>query len=72
MAKVKTTLKVDGMTCEHCAHTVTKALQAVNGVRKAKVNLKKGLAQVTYDSEQVDIEVLIQAVKAVDYEAAVA
>ena len=46
MFKVRTTLKVDGMTCEHCAETVTKALQELDGIHKTEVDLKKGLARL--------------------------
>ncbi|MFQ6043502.1 MAG: heavy-metal-associated domain-containing protein [Candidatus Poribacteria bacterium] len=72
MAKVKTTLKVEGMTCEHCVGTVTKALQELDGVKKAKVNLKKGEALVTYDSEKIAADVLTKAVIDAGYEASVA
>ncbi len=33
-------LKVDGMTCGHCAQTVTKAVEALPMVEKASVDLK--------------------------------
>ncbi|HIE29411.1 TPA: copper chaperone [Candidatus Poribacteria bacterium] len=72
MAKVKTALKVEGMTCEHCVATVTKALQGLDGVKRAKVNLKKGKALVTYDSEKIGANALTKAVIDVGYEASVA
>jgi len=72
MAKDKITLKVDGMSCEHCVRTVTKALQKLDGVKKAKVNLKKGLAEVKYDSEKVGADDLIKAVENAGYKASVA
>jgi copper chaperone CopZ len=59
MAKTKTTLKINGMSCEHCVKTVTKALEELDGVKKAQVNLKRGLAKVMYDSDKVDINGLI-------------
>jgi len=37
--KEGTTLHVDGMMCEHCKARVEKAVSAVSGVRKAKVDL---------------------------------
>ncbi|XKH37908.1 heavy-metal-associated domain-containing protein [Azospirillum doebereinerae] len=36
------TVKVDGMTCGHCAQTVTKALEALPAVERALVDLKTG------------------------------
>lgn len=55
-------LKVSGMTCEHCANTVRKALLSVEGVEDAKVSLEKGEAEViTY--KDVPIENLKKAVE---------
>ncbi len=39
-------LKVAGMTCNHCAGAVTRALAALPGVGSVEVDLKKGLAMV--------------------------
>ncbi|WFR76699.2 cation transporter [Lactococcus lactis] len=38
---MKETLKIEGMTCDHCVMHVTNALEAIEGVEKAKVSLKK-------------------------------
>jgi len=40
------TLKIEGMSCMHCAGAVTKALGAINGLRDAKVNLEGKTATV--------------------------
>ena len=41
------TLKVDGMTCEHCVATISRALAQVPGVeRVVEVSLERGEAQV--------------------------
>ncbi len=45
----KQTLKIEGMTCDHCVHHVTQALEAVAGVKSAKVSLKKNEAVVKFD-----------------------
>lgn len=45
----KTKLKINGMSCEHCVKTVTEALTELEGVRRAKVNLRKGEAVVRFD-----------------------
>ena len=36
------TLKVDGMTCGHCAQTVTRAIETVPAVERALVDPKTG------------------------------
>ena len=48
-----TTLKIQGMTCNHCVMRVAKALKAVPGVRDAKVDLQSAEAVVTYDEGKV-------------------
>jgi len=69
MAKSKTTLKIDGMSCEHCVKTVTNAFEELDGVKKARVNLKRGEAKVTYDSDEINADGLIAAVVEAGYEA---
>ena len=48
----KTTLKIQGMTCNHCAMRVAKALKGVQGVQDAQVDLQKAEAVVTYDESK--------------------
>ncbi|MFC1717118.1 heavy-metal-associated domain-containing protein [Candidatus Poribacteria bacterium] len=72
MAKTQTTLKVNGMSCEHCAGTVSKALKGLKGVKKANVNLQEGLAEVTYNPDKVSIDDLTKAVIDAGYEASAA
>jgi copper chaperone CopZ len=63
-------LKVTGMTCSHCEMTVKKALESINGVKKAKVNRNKNNALVTFKSNiEIDINELIKAVSDSGYEA---
>jgi copper chaperone len=50
---VKETLKIQGMTCNHCVMRVAKALKAVSGVEDAQVDLQKAEAVVTYDEKKV-------------------
>ena len=57
-------LKITGMTCEHCALTVRKALGSVEGVRRAKVYFPQGYAEVEGD---VDVGKLIEAVQRAGY-----
>jgi copper chaperone len=37
-----TTLKVKGMSCQHCVMSVTKALKQLEGVHNVQVDLQKG------------------------------
>jgi copper ion binding protein len=69
-AKKKTTLKVEGMSCNHCTMKVAKALEGVEGVKKADVDLGKKEAEVTFSGEPVSSDVLIKAVDEAGYKAA--
>lgn len=64
-----TELKVEGMTCGHCAQTVTGALQKVRGVERAQVDLNAGRARVEYDEAQTNVREIVQAVSEEGYSA---
>ena len=57
----KKTIEITGMHCEHCAMSVTKALNQIDGVR-ADVSLSKGRAVISYDREVAE-EVLKNTVE---------
>ena len=64
-------LKVEGMMCQHCVKHVTEALQGVAGVESVEVSLEAGTATVQC-AEGVEDAALLAAVKAADYECAMA
>ncbi|HEV7368306.1 heavy-metal-associated domain-containing protein [Arenibaculum sp.] len=53
-------LKVDGMTCGHCAQTVTRAVEAVPAVERALVDLKAGEVSVEGDAEETAVRRAIE------------
>jgi copper chaperone len=60
-------IKIKGMSCQHCVMAVTKALAALDGVKDVNVDLKSGLA--TYEEvKAVDPKVVAAAVKKAGYE----
>ena len=61
------TLKIEGMTCMHCAAAVTRALNAVGGVTGAKVDLDSKTAVVNISGDVKD-ETLRAAVEGAGYE----
>ncbi|HSB33056.1 MAG TPA: copper ion binding protein [Nitrospirota bacterium] len=63
----KKTLKIQGMTCNHCAMRVSKALKSVPGVQDAQVDLKNGEASVTFDESKVTQENMSKAVVEAGY-----
>ena len=56
-------LRVTGMTCDHCAQTVQKALSEVTGVQRSNVSYVNGRASVE-GQRTVDSAALVAAVKA--------
>ena len=61
------TLRIKGMMCGHCEMHTKKALEALDGVKKAEVSHKTGTAVVTLEKEIAD-DVLKQAVADQGYE----
>ena len=55
-------LNVEGMSCNHCVASVRKALEGLDGVREADVNLDDKKARVELDKDLAD-EVLVKAVE---------
>ncbi|SMB89013.1 copper chaperone [Thermanaeromonas toyohensis ToBE] len=62
------TLKIEGMTCEHCKRSVEAALQKLGGVKEVAVDLAAGEAAVTYNPGQVTVEELKKAVRQAGYD----
>jgi copper chaperone len=60
-------IKVKGMSCNHCVMRVTKALQAIEGIKNVKVDLQSG--EATFDEEKpVDRKVIAEQVRKAGYE----
>ena len=57
-----TTIKVTGMSCQHCVNAVTKALSGIEGLQDVQVSLEKGEAQFT-ESKPVAREIIREALK---------
>jgi copper chaperone len=65
----KITLRIEGMTCNHCVMHVTRALKSLSGVNNAEVSLEKKNAEVSYDPSVVSLEEMIKAVNETGYQA---
>lgn len=58
---MKKIISIEGMACEHCVSAVKNALENTQGVKSAKVDLKKKTAVVKL-SDSVSDDLLTQAV----------
>lgn len=66
--RMKKTIAVTGMMCEHCVAHVTKALEKVEGTSDVEVSLTENQASVTVSDEVTD-ETLLAAIEDAGYEA---
>ena len=59
---VKTSIKVAGMTCQHCVNSVTEEVSGLAGVVSVKIDLASGNVEIESANELVvsDLEAAIQ------------
>lgn len=63
----KATIKIIGMTCDHCVKSVKQGLAGLDGVRSVEVSLETGQAQVDYDEGRTDDDALRARVEEIGY-----
>jgi copper chaperone len=60
-------IKIKGMSCQHCVMAATKALGAVDGIKNVQVDLKTG--EATYEEvKPLDASAIAAAVKKAGFE----
>lgn len=64
---MKTTIKVEGMTCGHCEKAVNGALKDIEGVQTVNVDLASGDVEVTYETPAT-IEQMEEAIEDQGYD----
>lgn len=62
------TIKVEGMTCGHCKSSVEGALNKLEGVSSAEVNLEENQVAVQYDEGKVSDNDLSNAIEDQGYD----
>ncbi len=62
------TLNISGMTCGGCVRSVTKVIDALDGVVKSQVSLEKKRAVVEFDPGKLGVEQLKRAIEEAGYE----
>ena len=62
-------LEIEGMTCASCVARVEKALNGLDGVDRASVNLATERATVAFDRSQIGVNQLIGAVESIGFHA---
>jgi copper chaperone len=49
-------LKVEGMTCQHCVEIITEGLGAIVGTNKIAVDLDKKEVQINYNEQETNLK----------------
>lgn len=62
-----TTIKIKGMSCNHCVMAVTRALNEIEGIENVKVDLAKGEADFD-EVKPVDMDLVRKAIRKAGYE----
>jgi copper chaperone len=63
-------IRIEGMTCQHCVMSVTKALGGIPGIKNLRVDLVKG--EATFDNTQnVPVTNIRKAVEEAGYKVVV-
>jgi len=62
-----TTIKIKGMSCNHCVVAVSKALNEIEGIKDVKVDLQKG--EATFEEPMpLDMNIVRERIKKAGYE----
>ena len=61
------TLKIKGMSCQHCVKTVKKALEEIDGISNVDVDLAKGEA-IFEEVRPVDGDLIREKIEKAGYE----
>jgi len=61
------TIKIKGMSCNHCVMAVTRALSSIEGITNVSVDLKSGEATFE-EAAPVDMNVIRERIKNAGYE----
>ena len=62
-------LGIEGMTCDNCVKTLTKALKRVNGVKDVMVDRESARASITFDTTKTDMPAIHEAILRSGYKA---
>lgn len=63
------TINVEGMSCDHCVQTITKAVKAVQGVKEVSVNLEGKQVSVDYDEREGALKEITGAIAEAGFQA---
>jgi Cu+-exporting ATPase len=63
----KSIFKVDDMTCNHCKMRISRIIEQYSGVRRYNIDLDTKLIEIEYDSNELSIESVKNAIRQAEY-----
>lgn len=61
-------IKLDGVTCTACEHKIEKSLKELSGILKVNVNYISSTADITFNSEEIQLNIIYDAIKKTGYD----
>lgn len=65
---MKETLKVKGMSCNHCVNSIQGSVNQLAGVSSVEVNLSSGEVAVEFDNQQTTLEQIKETIEEQGYD----
>ena len=62
------TIKVEGMTCQHCVQTITEALNNITGLNTVNVDLVKNEVSVKFNENETKLKKIFDKIIEVGFE----
>jgi copper chaperone len=62
------TLKVQGMSCNHCVNSIEQSVGNLTGVSSVKVELKSGEVTVKFDNEAITLNQIKETIEETGYD----
>ena len=62
------TIKVEGMTCQHCVEIITDALNNINGLNTGNVDLVKKEVSVNFNKNETKLQKIFDKIIEVGFE----
>ena len=62
------TIKVEGMTCQHCVQTITDALNKITGLNTVNVDLVKKEVSVKFNENETELKKICDKIIEVGFE----
>ena len=67
---IQISLKVEGITCQHCVQIINDSLMKRTGIETVGVNIDKKVVEVEYDEEKIELGQIFSEIAELGFEIA--